>query len=257
MDCLDRKLAEFLPNYSAIWTDTLNEDLIEFQFETFLDLNDDNSKMSIMDTEENDENNEIIYILEEKSSKGCASENIESTKWSRTPLSTKSPSFCTPTTSSGNSSKSSRQIEPLINKLVQAAEKVFESDKPVAITFSNSTRLSDFAKYLAASLNMLDEELCDDDTMTEMVVIVGPCAIAFTCDMVTAETNKLLSACYELQEKFDYRSKEYQKLHSFGLYIASTGIRLTAADFFEINLSTLLPVIATSTTYFIALVQFY
>ncbi|CAG9769947.1 unnamed protein product [Ceutorhynchus assimilis] len=65
----------------ALPTDTLNEDLSEFQFETLMELNDDNSKMSIiMDTEKDEEINDIIYIVEEKTAKECASENIESTK---------------------------------------------------------------------------------------------------------------------------------------------------------------------------------
>ncbi|CAG9771410.1 unnamed protein product [Ceutorhynchus assimilis] len=89
-----------------------------------------------------------------------------------------------------------------------------------------------------------------------LLLNVGPCALALTCGMVTAEADKLRSTCYELQDKFDYRSHEYQVLDSFGIYIASTGIRFTAADFFEIKRSTILSVIATSATYFIALVQF-
>ncbi|ENN73773.1 hypothetical protein D910_11830 [Dendroctonus ponderosae] len=85
----------------------------------------------------------------------------------------------------------------------------------------------------------------------------GPCSIAFACDLVTLETEKLLNSCYQLQEEFDCKSHEYQQLQSFGSYISNNGIRFTAAEFFEIKRSTILSVIATSTTYFVALVQFF
>ncbi|CAG9771537.1 unnamed protein product [Ceutorhynchus assimilis] len=75
--------------------------------------------------------------------------------------------------------------------------------------------------------------------------------------MVKAEADQLSSTCYGLQEKFEHGSHEYQELNSFSRYIVNVGIRFTAADFFEIKRSILLSVIATSTTYFIALVQFY
>ncbi|KAH1021306.1 hypothetical protein HUJ04_010838 [Dendroctonus ponderosae] len=68
-------------------------------------------------------------------------------------------------------------------------------------------------------------------------------------------TEKLLNSCYQLQEEFDCKSHEYQQLQSFGSYISNNGIRFTAAEFFEIKRSTILSVIATSTTYFVALVQ--
>ncbi|CAG9765777.1 unnamed protein product [Ceutorhynchus assimilis] len=194
MERLDHKLAELLPNYPAIWkrgcndfknkvkkensfkaiakelkttalpTDTLNEDLSEFQFETLMELNDENSKMSIiMDTEKDEEINDIIYILEEKTDKECASGNIESTKL--------------PQINNLEKSASKRHASEIVTStklprtpLHANADKV--SDMPVATPFSNTSRLSDFANYLAASLNMLDEELCDD-AMAEMVVIIN------------------------------------------------------------------------------------
>lgn len=85
----------------------------------------------------------------------------------------------------------------------------------------------------------------------------GPCAIAFACNSVTEETDKLLTICLEAQEKFDYHSTEYQELQSLSAYIGSNVIRFTAANFVEIKKSTLLSIVATATTYFIALVQFY
>jgi len=85
----------------------------------------------------------------------------------------------------------------------------------------------------------------------------GPCAIAFACDAVSEKVDKLLAICLEGQEKFDYRSTEYQELQSLSAYIGSNVIRFTAANFVEIKKSTLISIVTTATTYFIALVQFY
>lgn len=67
----------------------------------------------------------------------------------------------------------------------------------------------------------------------------------------------MLATCLEAQEKFDYHSTEYQELQSLSAYVGSNVIRFTAANFVEIKKSTLLSIVATATTYFIALVQFY
>lgn len=78
-----------------------------------------------------------------------------------------------------------------------------------------------------------------------------------TCDSITDEVDKLLATCLEVQEQFDYHSKEYQELQSLSAYIGKDLIQFTAANFAEIKKTTLLSIITTATTYFIAFVQFY
>ncbi|KAL1512902.1 hypothetical protein ABEB36_002406 [Hypothenemus hampei] len=89
------------------------------------------------------------------------------------------------------------------------------------------------------------------------LITFGPCAVAFACDMVATEADKLMAACYAAQEKFHYNSREYQELQSLGSILGSGVLQFTAAKFMEIKRSTLLSIMAAATTYFIALVQFY
>ncbi|KAL1512913.1 hypothetical protein ABEB36_002416 [Hypothenemus hampei] len=85
----------------------------------------------------------------------------------------------------------------------------------------------------------------------------GPCALAFACDMVATEADKLMAACYAAQEKFNFNSREYQELQSLGSILGSGVLKFTAAKFVEIKRSTILSIMAAATTYFIAIVQFY
>ncbi|KAL1512908.1 hypothetical protein ABEB36_002411 [Hypothenemus hampei] len=87
--------------------------------------------------------------------------------------------------------------------------------------------------------------------------VFGPCAIAFACDMVATEADKLMAACYAAQEKFHYNSREYQELQSLSSILGSGVLKFTAAKFVEIKRSTILSITAAATTYFIAIVQFY
>ncbi|XP_076257171.1 uncharacterized protein LOC143194345 isoform X3 [Rhynchophorus ferrugineus] len=82
-------------------------------------------------------------------------------------------------------------------------------------------------------------------------------SVVISCDNTTSESLKLMDRCYELQEKFDRSTFEYQELQALAFYAAHNQLRFTAADLFEIRRSSMLALIATSTTYFIALVQFY
>ncbi|KAL1509181.1 hypothetical protein ABEB36_003957 [Hypothenemus hampei] len=90
-----------------------------------------------------------------------------------------------------------------------------------------------------------------------ILVMFGPCAVAFACSMVATEVDKLIVNCYDVQENFHYYSREHKELHSFALILGSGVLQLTAANFMEIKLSTLLSIMAAATTYFVALVQFF
>ncbi|KAL1512911.1 hypothetical protein ABEB36_002414 [Hypothenemus hampei] len=94
-------------------------------------------------------------------------------------------------------------------------------------------------------------------TCSIILETLGPCAIAFACDMVATEADKLMATCYAAQEKFHYNSREYQELQSLGSILGSGVLQFTAAKFMEIKRSTILSIMAAATTYFIAIVQFY
>ncbi|KAL1512900.1 hypothetical protein ABEB36_002404 [Hypothenemus hampei] len=106
--------------------------------------------------------------------------------------------------------------------------------------------------YPSNMLENISLFICDVGLIT-----FGLCAIAFVCDMVATEADKLMAACYAAQEKFHYNSREYQELQSLGSILGSGVLKFTAAKFVEIKRSTILSIMAAATTYFIAIVQFY
>ncbi|KAL1489757.1 hypothetical protein ABEB36_013692 [Hypothenemus hampei] len=85
----------------------------------------------------------------------------------------------------------------------------------------------------------------------------GPCTIAFACDMVATEADNFMVYCYEIEEKFQYSSREYHELQSLTSILGNGVLQFTAAKFIEIKRPMMLSIMASATTYFIALVQFY
>ncbi|KAL1509182.1 hypothetical protein ABEB36_003958 [Hypothenemus hampei] len=98
--------------------------------------------------------------------------------------------------------------------------------------------------------------ILDDEDQRFILIMFGPCAVAFACSMVGAEVDKLLADCYETQENFHYSSYEYKELQTVILILGSRVLQFTAANFMEIKRSTFLSIMAAVTTYFVALVQF-
>ncbi|XP_018567007.1 gustatory receptor 68a-like [Anoplophora glabripennis] len=81
-------------------------------------------------------------------------------------------------------------------------------------------------------------------------------AITFCCDSIVRETEELLTNCYMLEQTLPLHSKELEELDSLKMLIKNNRPKLTAAGFFEINRSTLLSLLSTTTTYFIVALQF-
>lgn len=74
--------------------------------------------------------------------------------------------------------------------------------------------------------------------------------------MVTTEKVNFIVSCFQLQQELNCHSPMYQQLQSMASYATSCKFKFVAADYFEIKRSIILSVVATATTYFVALVQF-
>ncbi|KAL1489611.1 hypothetical protein ABEB36_013559 [Hypothenemus hampei] len=90
-----------------------------------------------------------------------------------------------------------------------------------------------------------------------ILIAFNPCAVVFVCDMVAAEADKFMAACYEIEEKFHYSSHEYHELQTLICILANGVLQFTAAKFIEIKRSMMLSLIVSATTYFIALEQYF
>lgn len=72
---------------------------------------------------------------------------------------------------------------------------------------------------------------------------------------VTQESRELVYSCYKLQEKTsEFITK--QEVASLARELQFNVAIFTAADFFDLNKSTLFGILATITTYFIVIIQF-
>ncbi|KAL1489754.1 hypothetical protein ABEB36_013689 [Hypothenemus hampei] len=94
-------------------------------------------------------------------------------------------------------------------------------------------------------------------TCNLFLAMFGPCTIACLCDMVAAEADKFVESCYEIEEEFHYNSREYHQLQSLTSILGNEVLQFTAAKFIEIKMSMMLTIMASATTYFLALVQFF
>ncbi|XP_018568112.1 uncharacterized protein LOC108908248 [Anoplophora glabripennis] len=89
-----------------------------------------------------------------------------------------------------------------------------------------------------------------------VITLFGPILITFACDSVVREANKLLKMCYNMQVHLPLLAREKEELDRLTNLIHNNGPKFTAANFFEIKRSTLLSIIATTTTYMIVILQF-
>ncbi|KAJ8918708.1 hypothetical protein NQ315_015028 [Exocentrus adspersus] len=78
----------------------------------------------------------------------------------------------------------------------------------------------------------------------------------FFFDLAMQEAKKLTKTCYELEDALPAYSKEREELRNLSEIIQSTQTNFKAADFFEINRSTILALLGTTTTYMIVIIQF-
>ena len=73
---------------------------------------------------------------------------------------------------------------------------------------------------------------------------------------VTTESSKTAFLCYKLQEHFPPKSDERLEILILAKQVQANDVKITAADFFEINRRTLCGILATTTTYVIVVLQF-
>jgi gustatory receptor len=76
------------------------------------------------------------------------------------------------------------------------------------------------------------------------------------CDAVETESKRGIFLCYKLQEQFSEHSDKRKELFNLGHQLKANTVKITAANFFRINKTTLFTIFGTTATYFIVLVQF-
>nr|WJJ63349.1 gustatory receptor 9 [Pachyrhinus yasumatsui] len=81
-------------------------------------------------------------------------------------------------------------------------------------------------------------------------------SLMFCCDVTMRAAENLLVTCYNLQEKYHSSSMEFKELDNFANKLINRKIKFTAANYFDINRSTMFGLFWNITTCFIALVQF-
>ncbi|KAJ8921512.1 hypothetical protein NQ315_003130 [Exocentrus adspersus] len=88
------------------------------------------------------------------------------------------------------------------------------------------------------------------------IKLCGPTMIIFSCDAVLREANKVLRNCRLLQETAPLLTREMEELKRIENLVQNRRPKFTAANFFQINRSTLISIIGTTTTYMIVVLQF-
>ncbi|KAJ8921495.1 hypothetical protein NQ315_003113 [Exocentrus adspersus] len=86
--------------------------------------------------------------------------------------------------------------------------------------------------------------------------LCGPIMIIFSCDAVLQGANKVLRNCRLLQATVPFLPREMEELKRLENLMENKMPKFTAANFFQINRSTLLAIISTTTTYMIVILQF-
>ncbi|XP_030756893.1 uncharacterized protein LOC115882789 [Sitophilus oryzae] len=114
-----------------------------------------------------------------------------------------------------------------------------------------------FENYKHRYKTTIDFELIFFFVVFMSLISASLLAVVFSCDGISAECRKLIDYISDVQEMLHRKSLEYMELESLIFYIQNNQLSFTAAGFFEIKSSSVLALIATSTTHFIALSQFY
>ncbi|KAJ3658276.1 hypothetical protein Zmor_010026 [Zophobas morio] len=119
------------------------------------------------------------------------------------------------------------------------------------------------AHILATSMRFLekDNEVTNMDIRLSNFLAISLSIANFTVVMmcgssVATESSKTAFLCYKLQEHFPPKSDERLEILILAKQVQANDVKITAADFFEINRSTLCGILATCTTYVIVVLQF-
>lgn len=87
-------------------------------------------------------------------------------------------------------------------------------------------------------------------------VQIEPALVIFACDAAVQDANKLSKKCCIISDNLPMIFEEKEELGRLQKLIQDRRPEFTAANFFEIKRSTLLSVIATTTTYMIVVLQY-
>lgn len=116
---------------------------------------------------------------------------------------------------------------------------------------------------LAACMSFVDKELQVKSVSLGVANFLMICmsilnvTLVMMCgNSVTTESSKTPFLCYKLQEHFPADSNERIEILILAKQVRTNVVKITAADFFEINRSTLFGLLATCTTYVIVVLQF-
>lgn len=81
-------------------------------------------------------------------------------------------------------------------------------------------------------------------------------AIVVSCDITTREAQSIISACYDTQELLPPLSSRRNELLRLVDIVQREPVYFTAADFFNLNRSTIFGVLSVTATYYIITIQF-
>jgi gustatory receptor len=80
--------------------------------------------------------------------------------------------------------------------------------------------------------------------------------VMIACDSATMASETTVGLCYKLQERFATNSEIRTELFKLAQQVNNNVVKITAANFFQINKATLFGTLGTTTTYFIIILQF-
>lgn len=81
-------------------------------------------------------------------------------------------------------------------------------------------------------------------------------AIVFSCDATTREAQNIIGVCYDMQEHFPELSVEREELLRLVDIALHERVHFSAADFFDLNRTTIFGVLSVTATYYIITIQF-
>lgn len=81
-------------------------------------------------------------------------------------------------------------------------------------------------------------------------------AVIISCDITTSETKKVVKLACRFQETMPIAAPERTELYNLIVLARNINPRYTAADFFNLNRTTLFALLSVTTTYFIIIIQF-
>ncbi|XP_023310418.1 uncharacterized protein LOC111691580 [Anoplophora glabripennis] len=99
-------------------------------------------------------------------------------------------------------------------------------------------------------------QLIFTDTLELFAIIIYTVYIALSCDFTSYEGKKIITLCYDLEDKFPMKSPIRKELLEVAVQAKHFPPKFVSMGLFDINRKILLSMVATITTYVIAIIQF-